>query len=454
MRLKNSLAFLATLAAAHAAFAVNPITPEGEFLSDPAPRVGEDGTLRLFGSRDAPEYGAIWCSHYNDIYETRDMEHWKILKGVLSSKGETDGIPETDLLLFAPDGIFVNGQWAVFYCTQDDKHVEGVAVSNTPEGPFKSLFTYPWANQIDPSIFRDGDGRLYYTFGQFDMKMCELKPDLSGFVPGTLRDNVVNEEQHGFHEGSQLFKRGDMYYLVFADISRRLRPTAIGYATAKSPYGPYTYRGVIVDNYGCDPKTWNNHGGVAEYNGKWYVFYHRSTNGEGWLRKACVEEIHFDEDGFIAEVEQTSHGAGLLLDPFVETPGRIACVLSGNARITTEKDGHEHLTGIKTGDMATWRYFDFKEPADKLTLVVVPTGGGVVELRNGRGETFGRVSIPSGDGKTPIKVKMSLSRTFPAGRNAVTLVFSDGRRWGDRMAAELYMIESFSFERQKEKRSQ
>ena len=35
----------------------NPISPEGEFLSDPAPRVGPDGVLRLFGSRDG--YGQL-----------------------------------------------------------------------------------------------------------------------------------------------------------------------------------------------------------------------------------------------------------------------------------------------------------------------------------------------------------------------------------------------------------
>ena len=87
-------------------------------------------------------------------------------------------------------------------------------------------------------------------------------------------------------------KRNGIYYLVFADISRAGMPTCLGYATSKSPFGPYQYRGVIIDNDHCNPGNWNNHGSIVEFGGKWYVFYHRSTQGSVMMRKACRGTNH------------------------------------------------------------------------------------------------------------------------------------------------------------------
>ena len=52
----------------------------------------------------------------------------------------------------------------------DRNHMEGLAVSDSPTGPYKSVCAYDWCGKthsIDPSIFRDDDGTLYYNWGQF-----------------------------------------------------------------------------------------------------------------------------------------------------------------------------------------------------------------------------------------------------------------------------------------------
>ena len=66
--------------------------------------------------------------------------------------------------------IFHDGKWRIFYCMPDKAHREGVASADTVAGPFKTTFAYSWAKQIDPSIFRDDDGTLYYFWGQFSAK--------------------------------------------------------------------------------------------------------------------------------------------------------------------------------------------------------------------------------------------------------------------------------------------
>lgn len=386
------------------AFGGNPITAEGEFLSDPAPRVGPDGKLWIFGSRDVTTN--VYCSHSNDSFETQDLRKWIAHRDIIRSKGPNPGVPFLDWELLAPDAIYANGKWNIFYCMFSPEHAEGVASSESAAGPFTGAREFPGCTQIDPSVFRDDDGKFYYTWGQFAMNMAELKPDLSGLVEGTVHTNVINEAKHHFHEGSQLTKRKGIYYLTFADISRNGRPTAIGYATSKKVYGPYTYRGVIIDNVGCDPESWNNHGGIVEYKGRWYVFYHRSTNGSRSMRKACVEPIEFDDRGLIREVKMTTNGVGGPLDPFLRTAARTACGLTGNVRVVTGNDGREGLGEIRDGDTAVWRYFDFARCAKTIEIEVCPLAGGRIEISDEKGAVLGSGKIPSGDGIRPAKISV------------------------------------------------
>ena len=112
-----------------------------------------------------------------------------------------------------------------------------------------------------------------------------LNSDMKTLDLTTLTDSIVTERDHHFHEGSFVTKRNGWYYFVYADISRRGRPTSIGYAMSRKPLGPYVYKGVIVDNYGCDPASWNNHGALVQHGAQWYVLYHRTTNACRSLRK-------------------------------------------------------------------------------------------------------------------------------------------------------------------------
>lgn len=62
----------------------------------------------------------------------------------------------------------------------------------------------------------------------------------------------------------------------------RGKPTALGYATGKTPLGPFTYQGIIIDNEECDPASWNNHGSIECIDGQWYVFYHQDIKRAAW----------------------------------------------------------------------------------------------------------------------------------------------------------------------------
>jgi hypothetical protein len=80
-----------------------------------------------------------------------------------------------------------------------------------------------------------------------------------------------------------------------------------------------------------------------------------------------------------------------------------------------------------------------------VTLTVVPSAGGTVEIRDGAGASYGRVTVPAGDGKTPVTVEGRLARPFPRGRQAVVFGFLDGRRFGRHRPGALFDLDAFSF---------
>lgn len=380
--------------------AQNPIVPPGVYIADPTARVWDDGNLYIYGSLD--ESTRHYCSWRYHVMMTTDMKSWDITENAFASKGEDDEVPYSDELLFAPDCMEKDGKYFLYYCMPDLNAAEGVATGNSPTGPFTQgqKVELEGIEEIDPTVFVDDDGQAYYIWGQFEAKIAKLKPSMTEIEPSTIVRGVVNEKEHFFHEGAFMMKRNGIYYMVYADMSRSNRPTCIGYATASSPFGPFKYGGVIIDNNNCDPSNWNNHGSVAEYQGRWYVFYHRATHNSRMMRKACVEPIAFNADGSIDEVEMTSQGAGPPLNAFESMDAAHACLLFGNVRIELDQPRNEILTGIQNDDGVAFKYLDFKDGATKVEFrVKALSGGGEIVIRTGQpwNKEIGRVSVAGTD---------------------------------------------------------
>lgn len=318
-------------------------------------------------------------------------------------------------------------------------------------------------------------------------------PGLDSIDPSTLCTNLINEAEHGFHEGASIRKRNGIYYLVYTDISRG-RATCLSYAMSHSPLGPFEKKGVIIDNTGCDPETWNNHGSIAEFNGNWYVFYHRSSQASNFSRRACIEPIYFNEDGTIDEVEMTTQGASGPMDARVWIDAYRACLLNGKVRTgaveladtsgpvdtagrahtadtarpagasgcanafgTTGAAGQagtagtagrtealdtysEHLTQIHRGDWAAYKYIDF---GSEVSLFEARAGsrayGGQIEVRldNPEGPLVGTCEVGHTGGWQKWETVTCPIQSV-SGVHAVYLVFK-GRE------SRLFDLKSFRF---------
>ena len=409
--MKRNFFYLLFLLVSTVTFGQNPICPPGLNIADPTTRVWKDGKLYVYGSRD--ESLKYYCSYDHWVLSTSDLVHWEYTPDAFASKGSHDQVPFNDQLLFAPDVMYREGTWYMYFCQPGN--IEGVATSKSPTGPFingKRIYLKK-LDQIDPAVFIDDDGQAYYTWGQFQAKIAKLKPNMMEIDTTSIVENVITEKEHFFHEGNYMVKRNGIYYMVYAHMGRKGMPTCIGYATGNSPTGPYKYGGVIIDNDGCDPQNWNNHGSIVEFRGQWYVFYHRTTNGCVNSRKACIEPIFFNDDGSINEVEMTSQGAGKPLDASSQIEAERACLLFGNVRIESfsldnlnplNPSNNDQLGQIENRDRVTYKYINFGEGATSVSVRVAPgakPGKIQFKLDNSWGAPYGTLEIPGGgDGKT------------------------------------------------------
>ncbi|WP_343329608.1 family 43 glycosylhydrolase [Polaribacter staleyi] len=407
--------------------AQNPIVPAGVFIADPEAHVWDDGRLYIYGSKD--ESSDYWCSHNHHVLSTNNLTDWTMDENVFSSKGKNDQVAYNDKLLFAPDCAYNNGKYYMYYCSPkgSTKTKEtGVAVSDFPNGPFKKGIRIQGVNEIDPAVLMDDDGQGYLYYGQGNPQVAKLKSNLLEIDQSTnqkLLDSLGNKY---FHEGSSIRKIGKKYYFVFADESRKGRPTCLGYAISDSPMGPFTYKGVIIDNYGSDPKVWNNHGSIEKFNGQWYVFYHRSTHNTQRFRKVCVEPIQINRDGTINEVEMTSQGAGKPLKATKIIEAEWACGLTGNVYITSNKEADsaiEQLSEIKNNDTAVFKYIDFNKKLKKFKIKTFNALGGLIEVRIDRpkGKKIAEVNISKQEDKTSFQIdETNIEQT--KGKHAVYLI--------------------------------
>lgn len=349
-----------------------------------------------FTDPDAPKYPGIDWSHPTPFIQKmiqRDLEKGVDMKAVFE---EDKNQKEKPPLLFAPDCIEKDGKYYLYFCMSDDS--EGVAVADKPEGPFANPVQLPCGG-IDPAIFRDDDGSVYYYWGQLFSHGVKMNEDLLSFDPENVADDLVTEEEHYFHEGSSMRKAGDNYYYVYADMERG-KPTALGYAMGRNPLGPFEYKGIIIDNDGCDPETWNNHGSIECVNGQWYVFYHRCSRGTRQYRRLCIEKIEILDDGTIPEVKMTSQGVGDPFAPGEKIMGYQACGLRGTSYIGVNENAGEQeeypelLMNLSVGDAVIFRYVKSETAWKTIELECHGSGKVLVKMN---GKEAGTVQI-SGSG--------------------------------------------------------
>ena len=257
-------------------------------------------------------------------FSTQDLQHWTahgpIMKPTDFAWAQKDA--------WASQVHEKNGKFWFYTAVEHDPATSqgkaiGVAVADNPLGPFKDARgsalvrnedtkgPHNW-DDIDPTIWTDDGGTSWLIWGNAVCKIARLKPNMIEF-DGPIRTIDLPD----FEEGPWVFKRGAIYYLVYASMDKRISPNErISYATAPRITGPWTWRGQVT---GPAENSFTIHPGIVKFKGVWYFFYHVGTlqvgHERGGLgrRAVAVERMHFNPDGTIQPITQTA--AGISLQP-------------------------------------------------------------------------------------------------------------------------------------------
>ena len=316
--------------------AFNPYLPSWEYVPDGEPYVF-DGRVYVYGSHDCFN-GHVFC--LNDYVcwsaPVDDLGNWRY-EGIIYKRTQDPLNEDGHMALYAPDvTVGPDGRYYLYYVL-DKVNVVSVAVCDTPAGKYEFYGFVHYSDgtllgkregddpQFDPGVITEnGVTHLYTGFCPIgdksrhgpmhtvlDSDMLTIVKGPRFIMPSQPYSAGSGYEGHEFFEASSIRKRNGIYYFIYSSVVLH----ELCYATSDSPEGEFTYKGVVVSN--CDlhidsykPATMpvyytsNNHGSMEEINGKWYIFYHRHTNGTVFSRQGCAEPLTFNDDGTIKQTRR------------------------------------------------------------------------------------------------------------------------------------------------------
>ncbi len=387
--------------------AQNPII-QTSYTADPAPMV-YNGKLYLYTSHDEDE--STWFT-MNDwrLYTTEDMVNWTDHGAVLSYKNFSWG----KMNAWAPQCIERDGKFYMYVPITDrnNKNGIGVAVSDSPYGPFIDPLGKPLISNsnadIDPTVFVDDDGQAYLMWGNpvcYYVKLNEDMISLAGEIdqfPNMIEAFGKREGKEDprrpttYEEGPWLYKRNDLYYLLFA---AGPLPEHIGYSTSTSPTGHWIYQGVLMPTEG---RSFTNHPGIVDFKGKTYLFYHNGAlpGGGGFTRSVCVDEVKFNEDGTIVPMKMTEGISKSLasINPYIKNEAETIAWSEG-VKAKKNKVVGNFIVATKNNAYTQVKEVDFREngPAEFTARVGTVHNGNVsmeIRLDSLEGELLGTVNVP------------------------------------------------------------
>ncbi|MER6287083.1 family 43 glycosylhydrolase [Streptomyces sviceus] len=247
-----------------------------------------------------------WSGTQFKAYSSTDLVHWKD-HGVILDLGPD--ISWADSRAWAPTIAEKDGKYYFYFCA--DANI-GVAVSDSPTGPFKDALGQPLlkagqfsGQMIDPAVFTDDDGQSYLYWGNGHAYVAPLNADMTSLDLSKMKDITPS----GYNEGSFVIKRGGTYYFMWSENDTRDENYRVAYATGSSPTGPWTKRGVILEkDLSLGIKGPGHHSVVHVPNtDDWYIAYHRFAlpGGDGMHRETTVDKLEFDSAGLIKKVVPT-----------------------------------------------------------------------------------------------------------------------------------------------------
>ena len=396
--------------------AANPIIPS-QGVCDPHVRIFNNKAY-VFSSHDFGKNERIYKMVDWQLFSSSDLVNWK--KEFVLKPEDTYIGPWHEC--YAPDGATRNGKY-YFYFSQQQKQM-GVAVSDTPEGPYVDVLKKPLlpANltptaNYDAGIFTDDDTARTpyivwgYTVANQDYYIAKLNEDMMSLAETPRKIVILNGWKN---DAPALHKHNGIYYLN----SHEGR-----YATSDNVYGPYVSRGRYTQLYA-------DHGSFFMWNNQTYhVYGTRMDWKDPFYRETRITYAHYKVNGDIVTDEfiaKSSIGVGQYDPtwPRIEAEWYFA---SSDGLVKHETPDGFEIRGITN---SAWLRFPkvlnmAKDPSLSFRVASAAPGGGTIEIREGTadGNLLGSVVVPDTGGWSAYRT-VTTRLTSPAGTRDLCFVFN------------------------------
>ncbi len=276
-----------------------------------------DGKYYIYPTSDGYDgwSGTKFC-----VFSSEDGKSFKNEGQILDLA--TDDVPWAIGSAWAPCIAHKNNKYYYYFCGKepDGRSAIGVAVADSPVGPFKAmdkpLITLDitakngiqMCQTIDPSIYMEGD-KVYLLFGNCFGAIVELNDDMVSFVPGTMK-NI--EGLYDFREAVTVFKRGGMYHFTWSCDDTGSENYHVNYGVSDTLYGPVKFKYTILEKAPEKNILGTGHHSITKLpdTDEYVIAYHRfgtpldryPEGKKGFHRETCLDKIEFDENGLIKKI--------------------------------------------------------------------------------------------------------------------------------------------------------
>lgn len=344
------------------------------YLADPSPLVTAERVYLYCSNDDLSKVEGSYNIPNVVCVSSTDMKNWTDHGVVFDAERDTQWAKKS----WAPGVAQRDGK--VFLYFGNSGSSIGVVVSTLPTGPFLDVLKGPLLTHgtpgvqpaknmwlFDPGVFIDDDSQAYLYFGgngDDNARVVKLNPDMVSLDGPAMAIHVPN-----FFEASWVHKRQGTYYFSYS--SNPATGMRIDYLTSKSPTTGFQYGGVVAAQPPINDN--NNHAAEFEFKGHWYHIYHNrivaKTAGipTGFRRNLAVEQLNYNDDGSIKQVEYTTDSVPQLtwVNPLERVEGETFSAQHGVETEPCAKGGMA-LTELDNGDWIKISGVDFGTKAPSL----------------------------------------------------------------------------------------
>ncbi len=385
-------------------------------VNDPHIRI-IDGKAYLSASHDKSIDNKQFIMENWQLWSSDNLVDWK-LESTLQPEQTYIGKPFTGC--WATDIAKRDGKYYWYFSEKNEQ--SGVVVADSPAGPWKDPLGKPLlsaemtpTHEYDMGIIQDDKGEYYIVFGVWDYYIARLNKDMISLAEEPKLINIKNPLGPYNLDGKNTKMPTDDKPFIHTHNGKCYLSWGCFYAMADNVYGPYDYKGTIVEKEsfapGYDSPTWptgfkqGRHGSFFEWHNQSYFAYcDISQTGNRYFRDTFISYLHYKDNGEMALIRIDGIGVGeydtnkkIEAEEYFETTRMLKAQNAG---------GGFSVSGLKNGDYLTYNQLKNLGGKTNIQLNVTVLNTTKIELRRNspKGKLIKKFTLKKGASNPIIEI--------------------------------------------------